>query len=329
MKALVTGVTGFIGSNLVQELLRQGVEVRALVRNGRDTSSLEDKGLQVCRGDLCLASSLDAAVAGCDVVFHVAAQYSLWVPDVRVMYQTNVEGTRRLLEAALKHGVKKVVYTSSVATLAIPRNGQPGTEEQQARPQDLVGHYKRSKFLAEKVALEMCQKGLPVVVVNPSTPVGPGDARPTPTGRIVLDYLRRKMPAYVDTGLNLVDVADVAQGHILALERGRVGERYILGNKNLSLREIFAILEQITGIPAPRRRIPLWVALGAAYTDELLCRVRRCPPHVPVVGVKLAAKHMYFDASKAVRELGLPQTPPEQALERAVQWYKENGYVSN
>lgn len=329
MKALVTGATGFIGSNLVQELAKQGVEVCAMVRDGRNAGSLEDMGLQVCRGDLCQASSLGAAVAGCDVVFHVAAQYAFWVPDEKVMYDTNVEGTRRLLEAALEHGVKKVVYTSSVATLAIPKNGQSGTEEHPARPKDLVGPYKRSKFLAEQVALEMCHKGLPVVVVNPSTPVGPGDARPTPTGKIVLDYLRRKMPAYVDTGLNLVDVADVAKGHILALERGRVGERYILGNKNLSLREIFVILEQITGIPAPRRRIPLWVALGAAYVDGLVCRIRRCPPHVPVVGVKLAAKHMYFDASKAVRELGLPQTPVEQALERAVRWYRENGYVPN
>lgn len=327
MKALVTGATGFIGGNLMRELLRQGIEVRALVRNGRDTSSLAELGTETCRGDLCDASSLDQAVAGCDVVFHVAAQYSFWVPDVRAMYETNVGGTRRLLEAALRHGVKKVVYTSSVATLAIPGDGRPGTEEREASPQDLIGHYKRSKFLAERVALEMCQKGLLVVVVNPSTPVGPGDVKPTPTGKIILDFLRRRMPAYVDTGLNLVHVNDVAKGHILAWQRGKVGERYILGNRNLSLQQILGMLEKIAGIPAPRLRLPLWLALGAAYGDELLSRLRSCPPRVPVVGVKMAAKHMYFDASRAVRELGLPQTPVEQALEQAVHWFREKGYV--
>ena len=327
MKALVTGASGFIGGNLVRELVRQGVEVRALVRNGHNNKGLAELGLEVRLGDLCREDSLDAAVAGCEVVFHVAAQYSLWVPDVKAMYETNVGGTRRLLEAALRHGVTKVVYTSSVATLAIPRDGRPGTEERQASPEDLVGHYKRSKLLAEKAVMEMCQQGLPVVVVNPSTPVGRGDVKPTPTGQIVLDYLKRRMPAYVDTGLNLVDVGDVIQGHILALEKGKVGERYILGNKNLTLQQIFGILEQVSGIPAPRVRLPLWLALGVAYSDEFLSRIRSCQPRATVVGVRMAAKHMYFDASKAVRELGLPQTPVEQSLERAVRWFRDKGYV--
>jgi dihydroflavonol-4-reductase len=262
------------------------------------------------------------------VLFHVAAFYTFWAPKPKAIYDTNVQGTSNMLSAALDKGIEKVVYTSTESTIGIAENGGLGTEEMEINPSDLAGHYKKSKYMAEGLALKMCRDGLPLVVANPTTPVGPFDIKPTPTGQFIVDFLNRRMPAYVNTGLNVVDVEDVAKGHILALERGRVGERYILGNRNLTFREILGILERITDIKAPRLRIPIWLALGAAYLNEFISgKVLRKHPRIPVGGVKAARKFRYFDCSKAVRELGLPQTPVEEALEKAVRWFRQNGYT--
>jgi len=329
MKALVTGATGFIGSNVVRELLSQGYQVRALVRPGSNRRNLDGLPVEEAVGDLRDRTSLERSLEGCDFLFHVAAAYSFWTPDPREVYETNVEGTAKLLSAALLMGIRKVVYTSTESTVGVPGNGAPGSEERMTDPSHLSGHYKRSKFLAEQVALRACLEGLPLVVVNPTTPVGPRDAKPTPTGQIVVDFLRRRMPAYVNTGLNLVDVRDVARGHILALEKGRIGERYLLGNRNLTLKQILDLLARITGLPAPRIRIPIWVALAAARADEFVAkRVTGKPPRIPVAAVKTARQFRHFDCSKAVNELGLPQTPVEKALEDAVRWFRENGYAS-
>jgi len=258
----------------------------------------------------------------------VAADYRLWVPDPAAMYATNVQGTRDLLAAATAAGVEKIVYTSTVGALGNPGDGTPGAEDTPVALADMVGHYKRSKFLAEEIALEFARQGLPVVLVHPSAPVGPGDNRPTPTGQIIVDYLQGRMPAYLETGLNLVHVRDVAQAHLLAEARGRVGEKYILGNQNLSLSEIFQMLAAITGIPAPRVRLPYWPILALSYLDEFWAtHVSGKAPRMPVAGVKMAKKFMYFDSSKAIRELGLPRTPVRQALAEAVAWFQEHGYA--
>jgi dihydroflavonol-4-reductase len=245
-----------------------------------------------------------------------------------VMYAANVQGTRDLMAAAVEAGVARVVYTSTVGALGNPGNGTPGTEETPVTLADMVGHYKRSKFLAEQAVLEYARQGLPVVLVHPSAPVGPGDARPTPTGQIIVDYLKGRMPAYLETGLNLVHVRDVARGHLLAEENGRVGEKYILGNQNLSLSEIFRMLAEITSIPAPKVRLPYWPILALSYLDEFWAtHVSHKPPRMPVAGVKMAKKFMYFDSSKAIRELDLPQTPVRQALQEAVDWFIEHAYA--
>jgi dihydroflavonol-4-reductase len=324
-KTLVTGGTGFIGRAVVVELLGAGREVRVLARHPEAVGGLT---VEVAQGDLRDPVSLASAVRGCDRVFHVAADYRLWVPDPEVMYAVNVQGTRDLLHAAAEAGVARVVYTSTVGALGNPGDGTPGTEETPVSLADMVGHYKRSKFLAEEVVLDYARQGLPVVLVHPSAPVGPGDSRPTPTGRIIVDYLQGRMPAYLETGLNLVHVRDVAQGHLLAEEKGRVGEKYILGNQNLSLSEIFRMLAEITCIPAPRVRLPYWPILALSYLDEFWAtQVSHKPPRMPVAGVKMAKKFMYFDSSKAIRELGLPQTPVRQALQEAVAWFQEHGYA--
>ena len=324
-KTLVTGGSGFIGGAVVAELLAAGREVRVLARS---PGSLAGLPVEVARGDLRDPASLIAAVQGCRRVFHVAADYRLWVPDPDNMYAANVQGTRDLLAAAAEAGVERLVYTSTVGALGNPGDGTPGTEETPVTLADMAGHYKRSKFLAEQVALEFARQGLPVVLVHPSAPVGPGDSRPTPTGQIIVDYLKGRMPAYLETGLNLVHVRDVAVGHLLAEEKGRVGEKYILGNQNLSLSEIFQMLAGITGVPAPKVRLPYWPILALSYLDEFWAtHVSGRPPRMPVAGVKMARKFMYFDSSKAVRELGLPQTPVRQALEEAVAWFQEHGYV--
>jgi len=327
VKALVTGASGFIGGNVLAALLERGYEARALLRKESDRRTLAGRNVELAYGDLRDRESLLRALEGCDVLFHVGAVYALWTPDPQLIYETNVQGTENILRAAHAQGIRKVVYTSSESTIGIARNGALGTEEGPTDPTHLVGPYKRSKYLAEGLALQMAREGLPVVVVNPTTPVGPGDVKPTPTGQIIVDFLNRRMPAYVNTMLNVVDVRDVAQGHVLALEKGRPGQRYILGNRNLTLREILGLLAQITGLPAPRLRIPFALALGAGYASELAAKVTGRPPRVPLTGVRVASHFRCFDCSKAVRELGLPQTPVEEALAAAVYWFRQNGYV--
>jgi dihydroflavonol-4-reductase len=328
MHCFVTGATGFIGASIVRELLRDGHAVTALVRPGSSVANLEGLTVSIVRGDLHNQHQLARAMADCERVFHVAADYRLWCPDPPAMYHANVDGTRTLLQAALDAGVNRVVYTSSVGTLGNPGDGRPGTETTPVSLSDMVGHYKKSKFLAEQEAEKFIDKGLGLIIVNPSTPVGPLDIKPTPTGKIIVDFLNRRMPAYLDTGLNLIAVEDCARGHILAADKGTIGEKYILGNRNLTLQEIFSILEDLTGLPAPKVRLPYTPILLAAYLNEGLSRLTGKEPLIPLAGVQMARKFMFFDATKAVLELGLPQTPVEQALKRAISWFLANGYAS-
>lgn len=327
MKVMVTGATGFIGANLVRVLLRQGYLVKALVRRESDRRNIDGLDIEIACGDLRDKDSLERALEGCEALFHVAASYSFWAPSPRHFYDTNVTGTENILQAAQAQGIQKIIYTSSESTLRL--NGQcAGGEYEIDDPETLPGHYKRSKCLAELSVLQMCREGLPVVIVNPTTPIGPHDIKPTPTGKIIVDFLNRRMPACVDTGLNIVDVEDVAAGHVLALEKGRIGERYVLGGTNLTLRQIFGILESITGIKAPRLDIPIWMALGAARIDEFLWgKLLRRYPHIPVAAVKAAHRVRHFDCSKAIGELGLPQTPVEESFRKAIDWFEANGYV--
>ena len=327
MNVLVTGGTGFVGANLVRALLADGHQPRVLARPGSDRKALTGCPVEVVPGDLLEPDSLRRAVAGCRIVFHVAADYRLWTSDPAILYRTNIEGTRNVLESAVRAGVERVVYTSTVGTLGIPKNGLPGTETTPVSLEGMVGPYKRSKFLAERVAEEFAAKGLPVVIVNPSAPIGGWDVKPTPTGQMIVDFLRGRMFATLDTGLNLVHVADVARGHILAAEKGRVGEKYILGNHNCSLAEIFSLLARITGHPAPRVRVPYPVAWLGALVLEGMARLTGSPPRVSLTAVRMAKKRMYFSSEKAARELGLPQTPPEQALRDAVDWFVAHGYA--
>jgi len=328
MLSLVTGGTGFVGAAVVRLLISEGHAVRALARRGSDLRNLCDLDIELIYGDLQDKDSLRQALKGCRRLYHVAAHYSLWEPDPGVFYRVNVDGTRILLETALEEGMERVVYTSTVGALGYRDDGGPADEETPVRLDQMVGHYKRSKFLGEEVARQAAVRGLPVVIVNPSTPVGPRDIKPTPTGRIIVDFLNRRMPAYIDTGLNLIDVDDVARGLLLAADRGRVGERYILGHRNLTLGEIFALLGQITKIPPPMVRLPYHVILPLAYANQWLSdRITRRPPRIPLEGVKMAKRRMFFNASKSVRELGLPQSPIEQALEKAVRWFTDHGYV--
>lgn len=328
MKTFVTGATGFIGASIVRELLKDGREVRALVRKASDTSNLSGLDVEFWQGDLRDHDGLRQGLQGCDVLYHAAADYRLWSRNPADMYRVNVEGTAAILKAALEAGISRAVYTSSVGTLGNPGDGTPGTESTPVTLSDMVGHYKKSKFLAEREAEKLAARGLPLVIVNPSTPVGPLDIKPTPTGRIIVDFLNRNMPAYLDTGLNIIAVEDCARGHILAEKNGRIGEKYILGAVNLTLREIFALLEDITGQKAPRIRLPYTPVLLAAYINEGLARITGKEPLIPLAGVQMAAKFMFFDSSRAVRELGLPQTPVKDALQRAVDWFRQNGYVT-
>jgi dihydroflavonol-4-reductase len=328
MKTLVTGGTGFVGANVVRALLRQGTEVRALVRPRSDTRNLDSLDVELVAGDLRDRGSLETALDGCDTLYHVAAMYALWAANPQEIYDSNVTGTVNLLEAAGMAGVQKIVYTSSVATIGLPKDGTPGTEEVPLPVEDMVSHYKRSKYLAEQEVLKYAQRGLPVVIVNPSFPVGSWDVKPTPSGQIIVNFLRGKIPAYVDTGLNVVDVEDVALGHLLAAEKGRIGERYILGHANLTLPQLFQLLERVSGVKAPRLRIPYGCAYLSACVSELVARtITHKPPFVTLAGVKLSRKHMFFNASKAVRELGFPQTPAVEALSKAVQWFRSHGYA--
>ena len=328
MRVLVTGASGFVGGAVARALVQAGFEVRVLMRHGADGHLLQDLPVEVARGDIRDYASVLQASRGCSQVYHVAALYKLWVRRKQDMYTSNVTGTENILQAAREAEVEKIVYTSSVATLGLPRDGTLGSEVTPVSLADMVGHYKRSKFLAEQVVLRYAGQGLPVVIVNPSTPVGVGDLKPTPTGKLIVDFLNGNMPGYVDTGLNLIDVEDVAQGHILAAQRGETGEKYILGHENLTLQQILMLLSELTGRPAPRFKVPYALALAVAYGDAALARlIPGREPFAPPVGVKLSKKKMFFSPDKAVRELGLPQTPVRTALGKATAWFQEYGYV--
>ncbi len=324
---LVTGASGFVGSHVVRKLVDRGERVRVLVRRQSSLRNLQRLPVEVFFGDLNDRGSIEKAVAGCRRVYHVAADYRLWASDPSSLYKVNVEGTRNVLEAAAAARVERIVYTSTVGALGIPHDGTPGTEDSPVSLQEMIGHYKRSKFLAEAEAMAAVKAGVPVVIVNPSTPVGAMDIKPTPTGQMIVEFLNGRMPAYVETGLNLIDVEDVAQGHLLAMEKGKVGQKYILGHRNLRLKEILEMLSRVTGRPSPKVRLPRVVALGLAAVSTGASAVTKRPPRIPWEGVRMAGKHMFFDASKAVRELDLPQRPVEEALTKAVSWFRENGYV--
>ena len=327
MKVLVTGATGFIGGNLARELWRLGDEVRALIRPGSNKLTIEDTGVVPVEGDILDRPSIERAVEGCEAVFHVAASYTFWSRDPAGVFRTNVEGTMNVLEAARKAGVSRTVYTSTVGTIGIPRNGL-GTEETVIDPKSVHGHYKGSKFQAERKAMAIAAAGMPLVVVNPTAPVGPWDVKPTPTGKMVLDFLRQKVPVYLKTGMNLVDVADVVEGHILALEKGQSGERYILGNQNVSLIEIFSILSRLTGLSAPRIRAPYWLVVGLGYADRLIeGSLLRREPVIPVEGILASKTPAYVSCEKAVRELGQRRRPIEDALKQAIDWFDAHGYI--
>ena len=335
MKCFVTGTSGFIGSNLVHELRARKHRVKALVRPESDLRGLADVQVEYVTGDLSYRQLLRREIDGCDWCFHCAASYHLWLPDYKPMYLANVEGTFNIIEAAGHTSCQRIVYTSTVGCVGLPKevNGQivPSTEADTITSENLTNDYKRSKWEAELVAAKFARDGLPVIIVNPSAPVGPRDAKPTPTGQIIVAFLNREMPAYLETGLNWVHVRDVAAGHILAAEKGTIGERYILGNKdgNWTMEETLRVLEEITGVPAPKMKIPHWVAMAAAHVDEGTSFFTRKPPKAPVAGVRMAKYKMWFNPDKAIRELGLPQTPPKQAFAEAVEWFRKNGYVKS
>ncbi len=327
MKALVTGASGFVGSAIARALIGRGWSVRCLVRSGASRLNLHELPVDIVLGDLADGASLERAAAGCDALFHAAADYRLGAPDPYRLYQTNVEGTRNILQAARRARVERIVYTSSVATIGLPPDGAPGDEATPVRLEDMIGHYKRSKFLAEQVVREWAGAEAHVVIVNPSTPVGPGDVKPTPTGQILVDAARGRTPAYVDTGLNVAHVEDVAEGHLLALERGRSGEHYILGGENLTLRAILTIIAELVGRKPPRIRLPHSVVLPIAHLAEAYSRISGRPTRVTVEGVRMSRKHMFFSSAKAVSELGYRWRPPRDAFADAVRWFGENGYL--
>ena len=329
MKVLVTGATGFVGGNLARQLWDRGYEVRALVRPGSNTLTIDETGIEPVPGDILDRDSVARAVKGCEAVFHCAAAYTFWSPDPRLVYRTNVDGTANVLETARQAGVSRVVYTSTVSTIGFP-DWELATEETALDPRHLAGHYKKSKYQAELLALKMASEGLPVVVVNPTTPVGPWDVKPTPTGRIVLDFLLGRIPAYLDTGMNLVDVEDVAAGHILAMERGQPGQRYLLGNRNIRLKELFDLLQDATGLPSPRWRAPYWLVMGAGYLDHFVeGALLRREPRIPLEGLKVSKTPMYVSCQKALTELGQPQSSVEAALDKSIKWFNDYGYTKH
>lgn len=332
MKCFVTGASGFIGANLVHELVARGHQVRVLLRKGSDQRGLEGVACEKVPGDVSQKAQLQESMQGCDWCFHVAASYHLWLKDYAPMYAANVEGTRNVIEAAGAAGCKRIVYTSTVGCIGLPKlvDGKitPTDESTPVSGAQMSNHYKISKWQAEVVARELASKGLPVVIVNPSAPVGPLDVKPTPTGQVIVDFLNRKMPAYLDTGLNWVHVRDVAVGHILAAEKGRIGERYILGSAqgNWTMKEAFSVLEELTGVPSPKFQVPYGIAYLAACVDEGISKFSGKPPKAPLAGVKMARYKMFFNPAKAIKELGMPQTPPETALKDAAEWFQKNGY---
>ena len=328
MKVLVTGATGFVGAAVARALNATGTGVRVLIRRDSDLRNLGGLKVEQAYGDLRDRDSLRRALSGCQQLYHVAAHYALWAKDPSVFYEVNVTGTRTLLETARDLGIERIVYTSTIGAIGLPIGGGLGTEETPVSLSHMAGDYKRSKYLAEQEVLKLARAGLPVVIVNPSAPVGEGDIKPTPTGQMIVDFMKGRMWAYIETGMNLVDVDDVAVGHLRAMERGRVGERYILGNRNLSLREIFEILSGLTGVPAPRIKLPWQAVLPLAHLNRWMADyLTHRPPRIPLEGVRMAKHRMHYDCSKAVRELGLPQTPAENALEKAVQWFRARGYA--
>ncbi len=333
MKAFVTGATGFVGSHVAHVLAEQGADLRLLVRSSSDPKNIQNLMAERVVGDLRDSGSLEKAISGCDTVFHVAADYRLWIRDPEQMYRSNVEGTRAILEAARKNGVRRVVYTSSVATMGFTSNGHPANEDSPVALENMIGHYKRSKFMAEQIVLAAGERaeesGMKVVVVNPTTPVGEQDIKPTPTGRIIVDFLKKKFPAYVDTGLNLLDVRECARGHVAALEKGRSGERYILGGENLTLKQILDKLAAITGLPSPKVRVPYAVALAAGVVDQVVTgRILRREPRATIEAVRMSRKKMFVTSGKAERELGWKVVPVDDALRRAVEWFRANQYVA-
>jgi dihydroflavonol-4-reductase len=327
-RILVTGGTGFVGHHVARRLVQEGYEVRVLARPASPRGLLRDLPVEIVRGDLTDPASLQPAVAGCSAVCHVAADYRLWARHPEELYRSNVDGTEQLLLASREAGVERVVYTSTVGTLDFSRNGKPATEDDNADPATLAGPYKKSKFMAEQVALRFAREGYPVVIVSPSAPVGEGDRKPTETGKMIVDFLNRRMPAYIDTGLNLVDVRDIAEGHLAALRQGRPGERYILGGSNMSFREILETLGRIANLPVPFLRMPYGVALCAGVVDSWIAGLLDRTPRIPLEGVKMARHKMYVSSTKAERELGYHAGPVEPALERAVRWFAENGYIA-
>jgi len=328
MLTFVTGATGFVGSHVARSLAEQGAQLRLLVRPASDLRNVQGITADLVQGDLRDSACLQRAVSGCEAVFHVAADYRLWVRDPAQMYRSNVEGTRAILDAARNGGVRRVVYTSTVATMGFMQNGHPANENSPVSLAGMIGHYKQSKFLAEEVALHAGRSGMDVVVLNPTTPVGERDIKPTPTGRIIVDFLKRRFPAYVDTGLNLVDVLECARGHVAALEKGRSGERYILGGENLTLKQILDRLAAITGLPSPRTRVPYAVALAAGVIDQVVTgHIFRGEPRATVDAVRMSRKKMFVSSEKAERELGWQPGLVTDALRRAVEWFRTNGYA--
>lgn len=328
MLVFVTGATGFVGSHVAQVLAEQGADLRLLVRSSSNPSNIQGLRAERVVGDLRDPASLEKVMAGCDVLFHVAADYRLWIRDPEQMYRANVDGTRAILQAARSNRVRRVVYTSSVATMGFTSDGQPADENSPVSLDSMIGHYKRSKFMAEEVAIKAGKSGMDVVVVNPTTPVGEQDIKPTPTGRIIVDFLKKKFPAYVDTGLNMVDVKECARGHVAALERGRSGERYILGGENLTLKQILDKLAVITGLPSPKVKLPYAVALASGLVDTVVTGLLlRREPRVTLDAVRMGRKKMFVSSAKAARELGWKTVPVEGALRRAVEWFQANGYV--
>ncbi len=328
MRVFVTGATGFVGSHVARALAAQGATLRLLVRSSSRLGNIEGISAETVTGDLRHPEPLGAALAGCDALMHVAADYRLWVRDPQQMYAANVEGTRALLSLARKAGIRRVVYTSSVATMGFKTDGTIVDENTPVSLDDMVGHYKRSKFLAERVAIEAARAGQQVILLNPTTPIGSHDVKPTPTGQIVIDFLNRKFPAYVDTGLNLVDVAEVARAHVLALERGTPGERHILGGENLTLKQILDKMSAITGLPSPRLRVPHAVAMAFAFIDENLTgRIRGREPRATVEAVRMGRKKMFASSARAERELGFEVRPVYPALRAAIEWFRANGYA--